>query len=267
MDNLLVTLAVGVMAIVVAHRILRGFFRLKSFHASLVVMVIMPIVYTPLLMFDWPGLDIFAIQFSIYCVSIYILGIVYSGTPPVNGERKKMHWGPMLIIGFFTVVIIMDSIFITLAQQGMSQTLGEMILPKPRSGGTVSSYFSGMVEHDYQERQAQYNKYQTRLQQQRKLGWQIKKGWQQKPYVGKPAIFKLLIKDKQGRPITQAEVTGIFQRSNTSKHDHPVELRETEPGLYQVQITLQQPGRWQLLLEIVSSQGHYEIKSTTDVYK
>jgi len=272
MNNLLLTLATGVLFILVIHSILRFRTSLSSIRTAIITLLSLCSIYIPLLIIDWPSIDVFAIQFAIYGVTIYLLTILHNQAIIHNNKvrageakRKTLHWAPLLIVGFFVVVVTVDSIFITIAQQGSDSLLRGLFIPAPKSGGEVSSYFPGIIEHNYHEKEDQYNQYQQRLDQQRQRGWEIKYGWAEQPVAKKSATFLLSLKDVKKQPITQATVSGSFQRGNTSKQDEPITLTETKAGLYQVNIVLPYPGRWELLLKVDSPQGDYDLKATTNV--
>lgn len=272
MNNLLLTLSLGVLFILVVHSVLRFFTQLTGMKSALITLVALLSVYTPLLFADWPGVDVFAIQIAIYGITVYLLAIVHSqaiihkqkvlaGT----ASKKKWHWAPLAIIGFFVVVVSVDSVFITIAQQGSDSLLRGLFIPAPKGGGEVSSYFPGIIEHNYHEKEDLYNQHQKRLDKQRQRGWKVKYGWAEQPVRNTPAVFMLSLKDKQNRPIKGALVEGSFQRGNTSKQDRDIRLTENKDGLYSVKISLKYPGRWELILKVTSSQGDYDIKATTFV--
>jgi len=272
MNNLLLTLAVGVIFIVVVHSSLRFFTRVSSLKTALITLLALCSVYIPLLIVDWPTIDVFAIQFAIYGVTLYLLSILHSQAILHSKQRtdgtktsRKLHWGPLAIISFFVVVVIVDSIFITIAQKGNDSLLSGLFIPEPKSGGEVSSFFPGIIEHNYHEKHDQYNQYQQRLDAQRQRGWQVKYGWQEKPYANQAAVFMLSLHDVNSKPITQAAISGSFQRGNTSKQDQAITLKETENGLYKTDVTLKYPGRWELILKVHSSAGDYDIKASTEV--
>jgi len=272
MEQLLLTLAVGVLFIVVTHSILRFLTSLSSIKAALITLLAICGTYIPLLVIDWPGVDIFAIQIAIYGISVYLLTILHNQAiehkqkfPDGDVVKKKLHWAPMLIVGFFVVVVSVDSVFITIAQQGSDSLLRGLFVPEPKSGGDVSSYFPGIIEHNFHEKEDQYNQYQQRLDEQRKRGWKIKYGWREVPFAKKPSVFLLSLKDSKQVPITDAKISGSFQRGNTSKQDQAIILKETKPGLYSVNVILQYPGRWELLLKVTSPKGDYDLKASTEI--
>jgi len=271
MENVLLTLAVGVLIIVAIHSFLRFLTSINTLQATLITLIAIFGLYSPLLVLDWPGVDIFAIQIAIYGITVYLLTILHhqsiqnKATLSNDVAGKKWHWGPFAIISFFVVVVTIDSIFITVAQKGSDSQLKWFFIPKPKSGGEATSYFPGIIEHDFHEKEDQYNEYQQRLTEQRQRGWKLKFGWLEQPAANKVASFQLLLKDKKEQPITKAVVKGSFQRGNTSKQDQVIELKEVGDGLYRGDIALKYPGRWELLLKIESPQGDYDLKATTNV--
>ena len=273
MQNLLLTLAIGVIFIVVTHSMLRFLTRLSSLLSAFIVLFVICGTYIPLLVIDWPGVDIFAIQIAIYGITVYLLTILHNQSienkKQIDAElvKKKWHWAPLAIVGFFLVVVTVDSIFITIAQQGSDSLLRGLFIPKPKSGGDVTSYFPGIIEHNFHEKEDQYNQYQQRLDEQRKRGWEVKYGWEVEPVATKPAIFILSLKDSKQQSITGARITGSFQRGNTSKQDQAIVLKETKPGIYDVEVILQYPGRWELVLKVSSPKGDYDLKATTQILK
>ena len=272
MNNLLLTLASGVVFIVVVHSTLRFFTRSRSLPAFFITLVALASIYTPLLINDWPGVDVFAIQLAIYGITLYLLTVLHSQAIKHKQDvdagktvQKKWHWAPLLIVGFFVVVVSVDSVFITIAQKGSDSLLHKFFIPKPKSGGDASSYFPGIIKHNYHEKEDQYNQYQKRLAEQRQRGWEVKYGWLATAVVNQLATFQLSLRNAKNQPITGATVSGVFQRGNTSKQDQPVKLKEAGNGLYRADIVLKYPGRWELILEIDSPQGDYDLKATTVV--
>lgn len=271
MQNLLLTLAIGVVFIVVTHSMLRFLTRLSSMLSAFIVLFVICGTYIPLLVIDWPGVDIFAIQIAIYGITVYLLTILHNQSienkKKIDADpvKKKWHWAPLAIVGFFLVVVSVDSVFITIAQQGSDSLLRGLFIPKPKSGGDVTSYFPGIIEHNFHEKEDQYNQYQQRLDEQRKRGWELKYGWQSPPHAKKQAVFLLSLKDRQQQPIIDANISGSFQRGNTSKQDQEIVLKEVKPGIYSVDVVLQYPGRWELLLKVTSPKGDYDLKATTEI--
>jgi hypothetical protein len=47
----------------------------------------------------------------------------------------------------------------------------------------MTSFFPGVISHDFQKKEALYNEYLQQVERQRERGWQIQKGWLSEPMV------------------------------------------------------------------------------------
>jgi nitrogen fixation protein FixH len=269
MDNMVMTLVGGMLAIATVFLLMYRFSRFSGKAIAATIAIIVAIVYPGYAAINWPGADVFAIHIAVYLVLTYILGIISSqrdarkraGEEPGTG----IHWAPATITGFFLFIIIADSMFIMVATKGVNYEMAQWLLPKPRSGATVSSNFPGTVSHDFQEKEAQYNAYLNRVREQSERGWQVKKGWLGEPQVGKAGMFRVTVKDKHGEPVSNAEVRGSFMRPGNSKLDQDFSMEEKAPGDYFAVLTLTEQGTWNLTLKINHQQGSYESRATTTV--
>lgn len=266
MSNILVTLLGGVLLITAAFLLL---YRLSAMSGKMVAVVMafsVTATYVPISIFVWPGADVFAIHIALYLVSVYVIGIITSQRDVRRAEGKSgigFHWAPASIVLFFVILIIVDSFFIMFATKGMNSNLAKWLLPKPVSGGRISSHFPGTVSHDYHQKQNQYNEYLKRFESQKLLNWNIRKGWLSKAIVNQPAIFRVEIKTKKQQAVTKATVTGQFLRPADSKLDKKFVMQEIEPGIYQQSITLTEPGNWDLILLINKDNDHHEVRAKT----
>lgn len=266
MIDMLVSLLGGVALISVVFLLVHRFSQLNGKATALLMALLVTGIYVPLAILQWPGGDVFAIHIAIYLVTVYVLGIITSQREARREVGGKMfHWGPASIVVFFLLVMAADSVFIMLAQRGVDNKLAQWLLPKPETGGKVSSYFPGTVDRDFRQKEDEYNAYLERMATQQERGWQIKKGWQATPIAGKPAIFVLSVSDKSGVPVQGASVDGKFMRPGNVKLDVPVVLTESEPGVYRSSLSLPQPGRWKLLVLIRKGNILHELTGSTTV--
>lgn len=268
MSNILLTLPGGVVAIAAVFMLL---YRLTSMSGKMVAVVMAFAVvatYVPVSIFIWPGADVFAIHIALYLVSVYILGIITSQRDARRKAGEKgfgFHWAPASIVGFFIILIIMDSFFIMFATKGMDSHIADILLPKPQSGGKVSSHFPGTVSKNYHQKYSEYNEYLERFEAQKSRNWSVRKGWLGEAVANQPAIFRVEIKSNKQEVVTDAHVSGKFLRSADSKLDTSFSMREVEPGVYQQGITLTKPGSWNLVLKINKGNDEHEIHATTTV--
>jgi nitrogen fixation protein FixH len=266
MTDILVSLLGGVALISLVFLLVHRFSQLNGKATALLMALLVTGIYVPLAILQWPGGDVFAIHIAIYLVTVYVLGIITSQREAQRADGGKgFHWGPASIVVFFLLVMAADSVFIMLAQRGVDNKLAQWLLPKPETGGKVSSYFPGTVSRDFKDKHEEYNAYLARMAAQQKRDWQINKGWEAKPVAGNPAVFKLSLQDKNGQPIAGASVEAKFMRPGNINLDTSVLLNETTPGIYRSSLSLPEPGRWTLFLLIRKGDILHELTASTTV--
>ncbi|WP_020559957.1 FixH family protein [Thiofilum flexile] len=273
-QSLLLTLTLGTVISFVLFFVFYAGLKLSSKLSALLTILAVEIVYIPLVAFNWPGLDVFAIHFAFFTMVPYGLGMITSqrdtqqrydqrhGTDkPV--AKWRFHWAPATIVGFFIVLACVDGLIITLANKGADASFMQRFLPEPRSGNTAVSAFPGVVSHDFKEKYDQFNSYINQLKVQNDRGWKLTEGWKAKPIVGQDTLFEVALADRDGKPITQGQATIHFLRPANQKFDQQVQLLETAPGHYGNQIKLSEPGLWQIVIKIQQDTNLHEVKGTT----
>jgi nitrogen fixation protein FixH len=121
------------------------------------------------------------------------------------------------------------------------------------------------VSHDFREKSDQFNIYQQQRKQQEQLGWSVKLGWKEEAVTGKENILYVQVKDAQGELIKDAQVTAKFMYPADMKLDQIHQLGSDTNGLYQAEITLNNPGDWNMDLNIQHGQHQYEMRTRTTV--
>ncbi len=276
--SLFVSLAVGVTAVFALFFIFYKVLRWDNKLSALLTILIVMGIYVPLGVIYWAGMDVFAIHFAFYIMSGYGLGIITSHRKLKAGidahvghideeppQQGWFHWGPAMIVAFFLMLAVVDSVIITLASKGASSEFMARFLPEPRGGGKAVSAFPGAVSDDYQEKYDQFNHYLQQLVEQRERGWKVTNGWQQKPLVNQGAVFSIDVKDKDGNPISGATVEAQFLRPGDSRLDQQLMLSEHVAGSYGNRVTLSAPGLWNVVLTVVRGEDTHQIKGTTQV--
>jgi len=266
MENILVTLLGGVFLIAIIFIVLYRVTNMSGKMVAVVMAFAVIATYVPVSIFFWPGADVFAIHIAVYLVGVYILGIITSQRDIRRKSGKEgfgFHWAPAAIVTFFVILLVMDSFFVMFATKGMNSSVADWLLPKPLSGARVSSKFPGTVSHDYHQKQDQYNDYLQRFEAQKLRNWTIRKGWLGEAIVNQPAIFRVEIKTDDQKPLTKADVSGIFLRPADKHLDEVFTMLEIEPGIYQQSITLTQPGNWDLVLKIHKGNDNHEVRAKT----
>lgn len=270
MDNMVLTLAVGVVLIIAANLLLVRISRLDARQAPTLVALATLAIYVPLSIIYWPGGDIFTIHIAIYLIASLAFGMIAGARQERaamagGGGRGRIHWGPVVIIAFFVLLVAVDSVLVMLAQGGLSPAITRDILPTPHGRGQVSSVFPGTISHDFQKKELLYNEYLAKIEQQRERGWQIRKGWVETPVLGEPATFIVDARTRDGNPLRGAEIQGQFLRPSDSRQDTAFVMNEVEPGFYRADLRLGSPGDWNLILELRKGEDVHEIRASTSV--
>jgi nitrogen fixation protein FixH len=264
--NLLISLPSGILLIIISYYFLAKVFKSSAYMLGGIIALVVAMVYSMLAAISWPGADVFAIHIALYLLTVYGMTIVISQRQRKSIQQKsKLHWAPVTLFVFFGIILVTDSVLIMLAQSGMSPEWVKRILPEPKSSGTVRSVFPGTVSHDFREKSNQFNEYQQKHQQQAELGWSIKLGWKEEAYSGTQNTLFVEIKQRDGSILKDAEVTASFLYPANTKYDQTHQLTGDGQGLYRADLTLPNPGDWDMVLNIRHETGQHEMRTRTTI--
>lgn len=217
---------------------------------------------------DWPGADVLAMYVAVLAVTAYLLGIVSNAREQQageRGERRWFHWGPAVIVIFFLALFALDGVLVVVSRQGLPPPIAERLLPTRDDRAGVRSAFPGVVARDYQKKESLYNEYLQQVERQEQRGWQLNKGWLSAPRAGSASVFRVQVSERDGAPLQFAEVSGVFERPSDSRLDQPFALPEIEPGVYQADIRLPEPGAWNLVLRVQRGEQLHEVHAKTSI--
>ncbi|WP_018867756.1 MULTISPECIES: FixH family protein [unclassified Thioalkalivibrio] len=271
MSNLVITLGVGTAALAILFALIYRFTRLKAYSTSAVVVALMLFVFIPYSILTWQGADVFAIHLALYIIVPYGLGIVFTqkeAEAESGGKAKigRLHWAPLVLVGFFTIVASVQAVLITLAHNGMPQQFIGSILPEPENRAEqVTSAFPGTVAGMESRKQALAVHRVSELQAQREKGWQVRQGWVERPTEGEAATLQVEVRDADGVPINDASIRGIFMWLADERRDQGFEMQHMGEGLYQVEVALPAPGRWDLRFQVQRDDQLLEQQARTRV--
>jgi len=257
-SELLTGIGTGVLAELVLYVVLTRLFKLQAKAAAMAIALVAILVYVPYAIITWPGADVFAINLAIFLTLAYGLGLIGSQA------GKGWHWAPALIVTFFVGVVVINIIFVAVADRGITGLFAKL-LPKPQSAQVADSKFPGVVSHDYQEKEALYNQYLKQVEEQHARGWKLRYGWVGKPVANQPAKFRVKIQDKSGKPVLGANVKGQFLRTSNSRDDVSFEMQELGQGDYGVAVTLVEHGLWNLVLHAKKGDDLHEVRASTSI--
>jgi nitrogen fixation protein FixH len=115
-------------------------------------------------------------------------------------------------------------------------------------------HYSGVVTENAYDEGLEYNKLLEERRQQNTLGWQVKLKFKG-DIKGK---LVLTLKDREGKPIKDADIMVLVMRPVTDRYDFQVKLVETKrSGQYQAPIEFPKLGQWQLYVTINAGKEKY----------
>jgi len=237
---------------------------LNGVQAALVGLLLTLAIFLPYSLLHWSSIDVFVLHIAVFTVAAYLAGVVTRGGKDV---RRRFHWAPALIVLFFVVIIVVDSVFVTMSVRGLPDSLQEAILPVPRGEHRISTIFPGVVPDNNYQKESRFNAYISQREDQKARGWVIRKGWLQgTPSVGQEAVFQVQLQDKQSHPLTGLTLKGRFLRPADSRLDLDFSMNEVAAGIYRVAIALPVAGVWNLQLNALDGETQlYEIKASTTI--
>jgi len=259
--NLLITIPLGILIILIMFMVLLKVVKLEIYASAGILAIVTLLLYGVLAMIAWPGADVFAIHLAVYLMTVYAVSIIARG---LTG-KTKWHWGPILIIAFFAVVILTNSLFIFLAQSGLSPQWAERLLPKPAAVEEVQSRFPGTVSHDFREKEEQFNDYRQQRVEQQQRGWQVDIGWETPAIVHSPNTLIVVLKDSRGEILEGATITGKMLFPGNMKLDQQFRMSYQADGRYTARLTMPHAGNWDFILIIEKEQARHEVRMTTTV--
>jgi len=237
---------------------------LNGVQAALVGLLLTLAIFLPYSLLHWSSVDVFVLHIVVFIMAAYLAGVLTYGD---RNAQRRFHWAPALIVLFFVVIIVVDSVFVTMSIRGLPDSLRESILPIPKSKHRVSTIFPGVVPDNNYQKESRFNAYITQREQQKARGWVIRKGWLQGvPTDNQEAVFQVQLQDHQSRPLTGLTLQGRFLRPADSRLDRDFSMNEVKPGIYRVAISLPVAGVWNLQLNALDGDTQlYEIKASTTI--
>lgn len=260
------TIPAGIGIIVVLYLALYRFSPLNARHSAFVVSLLSMVVYFPVALNFWPGVDVLVLNITAFLMTSYILGIMFTyreATRRDGGAGKWFHWAPALIVGFFVTILVVDGIFVSVSMKGIPDEL-EKVMMREKNGQGMNTVFPGVVSDNNFKKESRYNEYLRHEEAFQKAGWKIRKGWLEKtPGAGEEGIFQVIMHDRDGRQITGARLFGRFMRPSDSRKDVVFDMQEVTPGIFQVKVRLHAPGVWMLSLQIEKDTLKYNLRAST----
>lgn len=139
-----------------------------------------------------------------------------------SGLRNPWVWGMLAAI---TVVLTVNSTFIWFAEKGTR---------------------SALVDRDYETGDRTSNdEMLAELSTLKSLSWQTEIKKPESVVVGKPTLYNVFVKDREGKPVSAKILVTAYRASDASK-DFTTAFKEVSPGHYQGYINFSLKGYWEL---------------------
>ena len=163
-----------------------------------------------------------------------------SSAIPAEGATKNAPqkddgwWYPLIYVGVFIVIIIVNLIMVNYA----------------------ATTFSGLAVHDPYMTGNHYNGEIEAAEAQKRLGWTSTlsvdvvdaPAGQAKAVSNYPTRISLRVKDRDGAPVEGLTVAAEIRRPAQQGMDQHAELVATDKGVYSQVVNLAAPGQWQVRL-------------------
>lgn len=263
--SLLITLPVGILLVLLCFFTLQRFVTKTPLRTGFITAIITTVVYVGFAIRFWQGGDVFAVHIALFLITVYILTITGHARYTSGQTSHKLHWAPATIVGFFVVIVSVDSVFIVFAQRGIGPDWARHLLPTPQSGNAVESRFPGIVSHDFHEKEAEFNAYQAERAKQKALGWQSHIGWKDTATINQNNRLLVSLKDVQQQAIENANISGRFLFPGDVKLDKVFTMHSIGGGLYAVDLSFSRAGTWDLVLSISRNSDKLELRTTTTI--
>ena len=272
MMSMAVTIPFGVLILLLMYLIFYRFTPLNAKQSGFIISLLALAIYLPIALLYWPGADVLALNITVFFMVSYLLGMLFSHRErrllENHGDTnaKWFHWGPAIIVSFFVVILIVDSVFVTLSKKGLPEGLQRILIKEDTAEAVSGMQFPGVMYNNYHKKEQKYNQYLRQLEKIVNRGWKIRKGWlSSTPVAGEVAVFQFVIEDRSGNNLPGALVDGRFMRASDSKDDMRFTMDEVKPGIYQTRIVLTHAGLWHVNINFSIDDENFEVHASTTI--
>ncbi|MGD9787284.1 MAG: FixH family protein [Sulfuricellaceae bacterium] len=257
--TLIETLFGGILGIAGLHFLLR-FVKVGNYWRGVLSGVLPTVAYLVYASKQWPGGDVVAVHITVYLAAATVITIAGSNK---QGGSGKLHWAPMLLIGFFVVLATLMASFVMISIRGLPTNVAQMLLPT-KSDRPIHTAFSGVVPHN-EEAAKTIAQHMSAQEKQRRLGWKVEVDGLEAASASRSVEVKVATRD--GAPLQNAKVVISIQPLADAESRQDVELKEENPGAYRGQLNFARPGRWVVELHIQSGNDAYQVEQSVSVPK
>lgn len=203
----------------------------------------------------WPGGDVVALHLAMYVATATVLTL--TGDRKKGAPRQPLHWIPMVFIASFLLLAVLMAAFVSVSINGLPPVLAQFIMPNA-ADKKVYTAFSGEVPHDEAAAKT-VSQYMRKSERQRQLGWQIEVDGLEQLKLNRSTDITVSVRDNAQQPLDGATVRlSIKHPADGSDAGRNVSLATVAPGRYQASFTMDRPGLWVAVLQIVRGSDQFE---------
>ncbi|MDP2830104.1 MAG: FixH family protein [Sulfuricellaceae bacterium] len=212
----------------------------------------------------WPGGDVLSMHMAVYMATATVLTLVGGRK---SGERKALHWGPKLIMGFFLLLFAIDGSLLLISGQGIPEPIAKWLLPPAKKSVTPAhTAFSGVVPHG-EEAAKTISQHRASTEKQNRLGWQVQTYGLEKITLGKEGMITVAVRDAEGKPLTKARAALAVIRPGATQPEQMLDLVETDPGDYRAPLNVLQPGVAVVVVRLQRDKDKFELERQIELKK
>jgi len=257
--TLIETLFGGILVIAGLHFLLR-FVKVGNYWRGVLSGLLPTVAYLVYASKQWPGGDVVAVHITVYLAAATVITIASSNK---QGGSGKLHWAPMLLIGFFVVLATLMASFVMISIRGLPTNVAQMFLPS-KGNHPIHTAFSGVVPHN-EEAAKTIAQHMSSQEKQRRLGWKVAVEGLDATGVSRSVEVRVATRD--GVPLQNAKVIINIQPWANAESRQEFQLKEENPGAYRGLLNFAQPGRWVVELHIQSGNDAYQVEQSVSVPK
>lgn len=203
----------------------------------------------------WPGGDVVALHLALYVATATVLTL--TGDRKQGAPRQKMHWIPMLFVGFFLALALLMAAFVSISIGGLPPSVAQWVLPNA-ADKKIYTAFSGEVPHDEAAAKT-VSQYMKKSERQRQLGWQIEVDGLDRLKLNQPGEVTVNVRDGAQQPLDGALVRlSIKHPADGADSGKNASLTAVAPGRYRANLSMDRPGQWVAVLRIERGRDNFE---------
>lgn len=255
------TLFGGALTIAALYYLLRAF-GVSNYWRGVISGIVPAVAYLAYATVSWPGGDVMSMHVAVFLATATALTLIGARRA---GERKKLHWAPMLIILFFFCLFLVDGALLLISGQGVPPVVAKWLLPPAKKTTQLAhTAFSGVVPHG-EEAAKSINQHMASTDKQNRLGWKVTVTGMDRLAHGGETGITLIAREKDDRPLRGATVAMAMMRPGLTQPEMMVALVETDAGVYRGSLSLTLPGLWVAVIRMQRANDRYEMQQHVEV--